>query len=60
MEHIISVQYGSNSLMQLVILTKKHVLQKDTCLWIEMFEMNDIMAKKAQRKQQVEQSFVRH
>jgi hypothetical protein len=39
--------------MQLVILTQKHVLQKDKYLWIEMFDMNDIMVKES--KQQVEQ-----
>jgi hypothetical protein len=44
--------------MQLVKLTQKHVLQKEKYLWIEMFKMNDIMVKKAQGKQQVEQPFV--
>jgi hypothetical protein len=37
-------------LMELAILTQKHVLQKEKYLWIEMFEMNDIMVKKAQGK----------
>ncbi len=43
-----------------MILTQKHVLQKYKYLWIEMFEMNDIMVKKAQGKQQVKQPFVGH
>jgi hypothetical protein len=47
-------------LMQLVIWTQKHVLQKEKYLWIEMFKMNDIMVKKTQGKQQVEQPFVGH
>jgi hypothetical protein len=46
--------------MQLVILTQKHILQKEKYLWIEMFEMNDIMVKKAQDKQYIEQPFVGH
>ncbi len=41
-------------LMQLVILTQKHILQKEKYLWIEMFEMNDIMVKKTQDKQYIE------
>jgi hypothetical protein len=36
-------------LMQLVILTQKHILQKEKYLWIEMFEMDDIMIKKNTR-----------
>ncbi len=47
-------------LMQLVISTQKHILQKENYLWIKMFKMNDIMIKKAQGKQQVEQPFVGH
>jgi hypothetical protein len=43
-----------------MILTQKHILQKDKYLWIEMFKMNDTMVKRTQGKQQVEQSFVRH
>ncbi len=43
-----------------MILTQKHVFQKDKYLWIEMFEINDTMVKKAQGKQQVEQPFVGH
>jgi len=35
--------------MQLVVLT-----QNEKYWWIEMFEMNDIMVKKTQNKQQVE------
>jgi hypothetical protein len=46
--------------MQLVILMEKHVLQKEKYLRIEMFEMNDIMVKKTQRKQHVEQPFIGH
>jgi hypothetical protein len=46
--------------MQLMILTQKHVLQKEKYLWIKRFEMNDIMLKKAQSKYQVEQPFVTH
>ncbi len=38
--------------MQRVILTKKHCFQK------KMFKMNDIMIKKTQGKQQVEQPFI--
>jgi hypothetical protein len=53
-EHNILVEFRSNSLMQLVILTQKFILQKEKYLWIEMFEMNDIMIKKARGKQQVE------
>jgi hypothetical protein len=34
-----------------VILTQKHVFQKEKYLGIEMFEMNDIMVKKTQGKQ---------
>jgi hypothetical protein len=44
--------------MQLVILTQKHVVQKEKYLWIEMFEMNNIMVNKTQFKQQVEQPVV--
>ncbi len=40
--------------MQIVILTQKHISQNEKYLWIEMFEMNDLMIKKAQGKQQVE------
>jgi hypothetical protein len=36
--------------MQLVILTQKHILQKEKYLWIEMFKMNNIMVKKEQGK----------
>jgi hypothetical protein len=58
-EYIILVEFGSNSfnatcdLMQMFIFQKKY-------LWIEMFKMNDIIVKKAQSKQQVEQPFVGH
>jgi hypothetical protein len=42
--------------MQLVVLT-----QKEKYSWIhEMFEMNGIMVKKTQNKQQVEQPFLKH
>jgi hypothetical protein len=41
--------------MQLVVLKQKHVLQKEKYWWIEVFKMNDIMVKKTQDKQQVEQ-----
>jgi len=37
--------------MRLVILTQKHILWKEKYLWIEMFEMNDIIVKKTQGKQ---------
>jgi len=40
-------------LIQLVVLTQKHVISKEKYWWIEMFEMNDIMVKKAQDKQKV-------
>jgi hypothetical protein len=43
--NLVSIQ-----LMQLVILTQKHVIQKEKYSWIEMFEMNNIMVKKAQDK----------
>ncbi len=46
--------------MQLVILTQKHIFWKRKYAWIVMFEMNDIMVKKTQGKQQVEQPFVGH
>jgi hypothetical protein len=46
--------------MQLVILTQKHILQKEKYLWIEMLKKNEIMVKKTQSKQQVEQPFVGH
>jgi len=59
-EHIILVDLVSIHLMQLVILTQKPILQKKKYLWIETFEMNDIMVKKTQGKQQVEQPFVGH
>jgi hypothetical protein len=36
------------------------ILQNEKYLWIEMFKMNDIMVKKTQGKQQVEQPFVGH
>jgi hypothetical protein len=39
-----------------MILTKNHVLQKEKYLWIKMFEMNDMMVKKVDNKQQVEQN----
>jgi len=42
------------------VLTQIHVLQKENYWWIEMFEMNGIMVKKTQGKQQVEQPFLRH
>jgi hypothetical protein len=45
-------------LMQLVVLTQKHVIPKEKYRWIEMFEMNDIIIKKAQDKQKVKQPFV--
>jgi hypothetical protein len=47
-------------LMQLVIIMGKHLFQKEKYLRIEMFEMNFIMVKKTQRKQQVEQPFIGH
>jgi len=40
-------------LMQLMILTQKHIFQKEKYLRIEMFQMNDIIVKKTQSKQQV-------
>jgi hypothetical protein len=45
--------------MQFVILTQKLILQKEKYLSIEMFQMNDIIVKKTQSKQQVGQPFVR-
>ncbi len=41
-----------------MILIENYVFQKEKYLSIDLFEMNDIMVKKAQGKQQVEQSFV--
>ncbi len=43
-----------------MILTQKHILQKEKYSWIEMFQMNNIIVKKIQGKQQVEQLFVMH
>jgi hypothetical protein len=40
--------------MQLVVLTQKCIFQKEKYCWTEMFEMNDILVKKTQDKQQVE------
>jgi hypothetical protein len=46
--------------MQLVVLTQKCVFQKEKYCWTEMFELNDIIVKKAQHKQLVKQPFVKH
>jgi len=59
-EHIRLVEFGSNSFNATCDFHTKAVLQKEKYLWIEMFEMDDIMVKKAQNKQQVEQPFVGH
>jgi hypothetical protein len=53
-EHIILLESSSNSFNATCDLTQKNVLQNEECLWIEMFEMNDMMVKEAQGKQQVE------
>ncbi len=45
--------------MQVMVLTQRHILQKDKYWWTAMFEMNDIKIKKTQDKQ-VEQPFVEH
>jgi hypothetical protein len=49
--YYISWIFGSNLFNATCDLTQNHVLQKSKCLWIEMFEMNDIMVKKTQGKQ---------
>jgi len=45
--------------MQLMVLTQKHILQKDKYWWIAIFKMNDIKIKKTKNKH-VEQPFVEH
>jgi hypothetical protein len=49
-EHIWSVEFGSNSFNATCDFNTKANLQKEKYLWIEMFEMNDIMVKKTQNK----------
>jgi hypothetical protein len=53
-EHIISIEFSSNSFNATCDFNTKTRLSKKKYLWIEMFEMNDIMINKAQGKQQVE------
>jgi hypothetical protein len=47
-QHIISVEFGSNSFNATCDFNTKAFFQKEKYLWIEMFEMNDIMVKKEQ------------
>ncbi len=54
-EHIILIKLSSNSFN-----ATRGFNTKAKYLWIEIFEMNDIMVKKAQNKQQVEQPFIKH
>jgi len=49
-EHIWLVEFGSNSFNATCDFNTKANLQKEKYLWIEMFEMNDIMVKKTQNK----------
>jgi hypothetical protein len=59
-KHIITIEFGSNSFNTTYGFNIKTIIQKEKYLWIEMFEMNDIMVIKAQGNQQIEQPFVGH
>jgi hypothetical protein len=58
--HIISIKFGSNSFNATCDFNTKTRSSKKKHLWIEMFEMNDIMVKKTQGKHQIEQPFFGH
>ncbi len=58
--HYILIEFGSNSFNGTCDFNMKTYYSKTKYLWIEMFEMNDIMVRKTQGKQQVEQPFVGH
>jgi len=58
-EHIISIESNSNSFNTTCNFNTKMHFQKDKYCWTEMFKMNDIIVKKTQNKQQVEQPFVK-
>jgi len=59
-EHIISIEFGYNSFNATCDFNTKARFSKEKYLWIEMFEMNDVMLKKTWGKHQVEQPFVEH
>jgi hypothetical protein len=57
-KHIVLVEFGFNSFNATCDFNTKTCFSIFLILWIEMFEMNDIIVKKTQGKHQVEQWFV--
>jgi hypothetical protein len=48
-EHIISIEFGSNAFNTTCDFNTKARFSKEKYIWIEMFEMNDVMVKKEKR-----------